>query len=211
MIGNDNMSIWFTSDHHFGHKNIISYCDRPFNDIYEMEAVLIDNWNSIVQPSDTVYVVGDFYMGKNLTLNLPDIVSMLHGTKYLIAGNHDLCSPVHSKYEKYVEIYKAAGFDQIFISGTYMANGFTDINISHFPYSQVTGSDHSVKERFGSQRFKDNGDWLLCGHVHEKWQTNAKMINVGVDVWDYTPVNLHTLAKMMDDNPNGFPVYKGDT
>ena len=52
--------IFFTSDTHFNHKAIISYCSRPFESVEEMNDRLIDNWNQVVKPSDTVYHLGDF-------------------------------------------------------------------------------------------------------------------------------------------------------
>ncbi len=53
-------NIWFTSDTHFGHANIIRFCDRPFKDIQEMNERLIANWNAVVRPGDSVYHMGDF-------------------------------------------------------------------------------------------------------------------------------------------------------
>ena len=54
------MNIWFTSDLHLGHGNIIKYCNRPFKDIEHMNRALIDNWNSRVKLNDVVFHVGDF-------------------------------------------------------------------------------------------------------------------------------------------------------
>ena len=51
---------WFSSDQHFGHSNIIKFMLRPFADVEEMDYALITNWNSVVSPEDSVYVVGDF-------------------------------------------------------------------------------------------------------------------------------------------------------
>jgi calcineurin-like phosphoesterase family protein len=83
------MATCFTADLHFGHRNIISYCDRPFSDVGEMNDVLVRNWNDTVADGDTVWVVGDFALGK-IAETLP-IVGMLNGEKTLVAGNHDHC------------------------------------------------------------------------------------------------------------------------
>ena len=60
--------IFFTSDTHFNHKAIISYCSRPFESVEEMNDRLIDNWNQVVKPNDTVYHLGDFALYCNVSL-----------------------------------------------------------------------------------------------------------------------------------------------
>ena len=58
------MATWFTADLHFGHRNIIDYCNRPFRDVDAMNESLIENWNESIAADDTVWVVGDFALGK---------------------------------------------------------------------------------------------------------------------------------------------------
>ncbi len=57
------MNTWFTSDHHFGHENIIRFCGRPFKSLGEMNYEMTRRWNLVVEPGDTVYYLGDFAMG----------------------------------------------------------------------------------------------------------------------------------------------------
>ena len=84
----DGDKVFFTSDTHFNHNNIIQYCQRPFKSSDEMNEAMIDNWNSVVGEDDTVFHLGDFCLGCaeewNKTLN------RLNGRIYLILGNHDL-------------------------------------------------------------------------------------------------------------------------
>ena len=75
---------WFISDTHFNHTNIIKFCNRPFNDVFEMNEAIIQNWNGLVKPLDTVYHLGDVGFGR-----LDDIIGRLHGEKILIVGSHD--------------------------------------------------------------------------------------------------------------------------
>ena len=65
--------IWFTSDLHLNNKNVIKYCNRQYEDQYEMNKALIENWNSKVAEDDAVYVLGDFIMGMADTI--PDILA----------------------------------------------------------------------------------------------------------------------------------------
>lgn len=77
------MNIFFTSDTHFGHKNIIDYCKRPYASVEEMDAALEKNWNETVKPNDKVYHLGDF------AFHNYEIIDRLNGHIILIPGNHD--------------------------------------------------------------------------------------------------------------------------
>lgn len=81
-------NVFMTSDHHFGHKNILEYEKeaRPFSSLEEMHEVLIDRWNNVVKPNDVVYHLGDFCFGKQWI----SIASRLNGRKKLVMGNHDI-------------------------------------------------------------------------------------------------------------------------
>lgn len=81
-------NIFYISDLHFGHNNVIKFDNRPFKTTEEMNETLINNWNSRVKPGDTVYVLGDFSM--YLTpVEAIDILRRLNGNIHLIKGNHD--------------------------------------------------------------------------------------------------------------------------
>ena len=79
--------IFFTSDSHFGHANIIKHCNRPFSSVEEMDEHLISAWNSRVRPSDTIYILGDLIFRS--TASPDSYLSRLRGKKHLILGNHD--------------------------------------------------------------------------------------------------------------------------
>jgi len=78
--------IWFTADTHFGHRNIIKYCSRPFKDVDEMDNEMIKRWNACVQPNDTIYHLGDFCLKKRLVTNY---LTLLHGKIIRLRGSHD--------------------------------------------------------------------------------------------------------------------------
>jgi calcineurin-like phosphoesterase family protein len=75
--------IYVTADTHYGHTNIITHCHRPFRTVAEMGETITKNWNNIIQPTDTVYHLGDF------AFRLPDTLPVLNGQKFLVIGNHD--------------------------------------------------------------------------------------------------------------------------
>lgn len=173
--------LW-TSDTHFYHANVITYCDRPFKDplryapnrdgvmvpkpdVEMMNRVMIERWNSVVGPRDHVYHLGDFAMGpRNL---LAPTLKKLNGYKFLVRGNHDRsASAMHE-----------AGFDEVYESIRTEIGG-VDLYMHHQP---------EVKARW------QGAEIMLCGHVHEKWRRKGNMINVGVDQWDFTPRTLQEL------------------
>lgn len=92
-------NIFLISDTHFGHSNIIQYCNRPFSSVEEMDEILIENWNKVVKNDDKVYHLGD--VGFKSFSKLADVFSKLNGTKILIKGNHD-----GFKLSQYAQLFK---------------------------------------------------------------------------------------------------------
>ena len=97
------MRTFIIADTHFGHSNIIKYCDRPFVTTEEMDSKLIERWNSVVGKDDIVYHLGDFALG-NMT-KVSGYRKQLKGKIFLIQGNHDGYS---------IKRYYEAGFDKVY-------------------------------------------------------------------------------------------------
>ena len=184
------MAIWFTSDHHFGHFNIIKYCNRPFNSVGHMHAMMESCWNDAVAPGDTVYYLGDFAMNARM---VPEILRNLNGTKILIAGNHDKC---HSGTPRWVEHYLSAGFDSVQTEMDMEIAG-ENVLLHHFPYR----NEADPNQKHFAQRPVDQGRWLIHGHVHDRWKVVKKQINVSVEVWDFSPVSLEALEQLIKAGP----------
>lgn len=187
------MATWFTSDQHFGHANIIGYCDRPFGGVQEMNAELVRRWNEVVRSDDTVYVLGDFAMG-DLQRSLA-ITPTLVGHKILVPGNHDRCWFGHPPDARraWPEVYLQAGFAEIRQGTIETSVAGKPVLACHFPY---VGDSHD-SDRFVPFRPRDEGRWLLHGHIHTSWRRRDRMVNVGVDVWDYRPVSEFELAAVI--------------
>lgn len=185
--------IWFTSDTHFSHNNIIRYCDRPFRDVDHMNQVIIDNWNSVVSPEDTVFHLGDVALGqidKSLAC-----VSRLNGYKILKLGNHDRPfmrfrnTDYWDWYLRYMEVFQEVWHWQD--RHTVSLNG-QEFVISHFPYT----GDHTPTDRHADVRPVDDGYTpLIHGHTHIRDQhytlssKGTPQIHVGQDAWNFTPVS----------------------
>ena len=189
--------IWYTSDQHYGHLNVIKYCSRPFATIGEMDEELIRRHNSVVKPEDVVCHLGDFSLNKRAP---KEILPRLNGIHHLLAiGNHDWCHPVRHKntqnLEKHRRMYYDAGFKTLSLSNrTVIAEKL--VEQSHFPYYDP---DPRFDQRYADFRPKDEGLVLLHGHVHQHWKVKRSangslMINVGVDVWNFYPVSHEQIS-----------------
>lgn len=149
----------------FSHANILKYCNRPFSSPQEMDSILIKNWNSVVGVGDVVYVLGDFTMrGKDDKPWFEKTLSKLNGSKCLILGNHD----------------KLHGL-------TYVDLGFQSVHTSLFVDGVFLAHDPALATVL------PEGTHMMCGHVHNLFKLVARthrVLNVGVDVWDYKPVSF---------------------
>ena len=179
---------WFTADLHLGQPNIIRHCGRPYWAVAQMDADLVRRWNRIVADDDTVWVLGD--VGAMAALPL---VRFLRGTKHLISGNHDHCWPGNGLLADAARVmYLAVGFATI-RTGAEIDLGGERVALSHFPY---VGDSHGA-DRFVAWRPPDDGGWIVHGHVHNAWRHRGRMINAGVDVWDYAPVAAETVLELI--------------
>ena len=199
--GGRAVTAWFTADLHLGHRNIVDYCNRPFHDVHAMNDALVENWNEAVAPGDTVGVVGDFALGK-IAETLP-LVSKLHGHKILVAGNHDRCWAGHGqRADGWTARYRDAGFDEIVQGSTRLDIGGVTVVVCHFPYR----GDSQDRDRFVEHRPIDKGDWLLHGHVHDRWVQHGRMINVGVDATNFRPIDSETIEAIIREGPAEQPI-----
>lgn len=182
---------FFTSDLHFGHQNIIEYCNRPWATADEMNRGLVRLWNDMVSPDDIVWFLGDAAMRV-----VPDdtlrFIAMLNGTIHLVAGNHDKCWEGHKKVGDWPQRYLDAGFASIQTEASIEIAG-QHVQMCHFPYQ---GDSHD-EDRYVDHRPEDRGAWLLHGHVHDEWDVNGRQINVGCDVRDYRPMHIDEIARII--------------
>lgn len=197
--------IFFTSDTHFSHANIIQYCDRPFRDTDEMDEAIIRNWNETVMPTDTVYLLGDVALGpieKSLAK-----VSRLNGYKICVLGNHDrpfmrMDKPDESDWwDKYAAVFEEVWHWSAEINTLVMPQ-VGNVRLSHFPFT----GDHTPVDRHSEHRPVDRGvDLLIHGHTHQKQRfsrsaNGTPQIHVGQDAWDFTPVSEREIVNLLQEN-----------
>ena len=187
------MTIWFTSDEHYGHANIIKFCNRPFSDVHEMTLGLIAKHNHLVKKGDTVYHLGDFCWKP---ADVAEVLRQLEGEHILIVGNHDSCHPMHKNAEREKRRYLVAGFKDVLVEmrGVLSHSPFREIVYHHMPHTQIGRHEGRSKYQdwLPNMETRDDGlhPLLLHGHIHDARRVLGDEINVGVDVWDYAPTTI---------------------
>lgn len=171
------MAIFYISDTHFGHKNILKYDNRPYFTVAEMDADLIKRWNNAVKPTDTVYHLGDFSWLKPVEES--EILQQLNGTKILIRGNHD-----YKPTAEWADIMPYAEIDD---------NG-RRVVLSHFPIAAFKNMEHGWFHLYGHiHNTFDDGLFEAYRDAWEK-QKQKKMMSCNVGCMqpymDYTPRTL---------------------
>ena len=188
------MEIWFTSDTHFGHSNILEYEKeaRPFESVETMNETLIERWNSVVHPHDTVYHLGDFCFGKH---NL-SIAARLHGKKRLILGNHDLypCSDYLQYFNKVfgVTYWKNCILSHMPIHPTLLGSRFF-LNLHGHLHSK-----HVRRNVFHMMEIKtDKGPVQFSKFFYE--ENDPNYFNVSCEQNNLTPIHSDEIMKRLKE------------
>lgn len=185
MIAETMANLWFTSDWHIGHSNIIKHANRPFGDVEEMNATILQRYRALVAPEDTVWFLGDIAW-KPVYL---DLLADLPGHKILVRGNHDRATDTAMR--------QRAGFENIY-DGAMMDLFGVKCRLSHYPYAGYSSDPRYLERR--PERVP--GEVLIHGHSHvppEK-RINAafRSVNIGVDAWDFFPVSVREVVECID-------------
>lgn len=157
------MTVWFTSDTHFGHGGALGLFRRPFASIAAMDAAMIERWNEVVGDGDTVWHLGDFALGQSAT-RMSQVLDALAGTRHLIAGNTD--GPATRALAGWASVRDYA---EIELDGTWLV-------LCHYPLR--------------SWNRMRRGAIDLHGHSHGRLGPLPRQVDVGVDVWAFRPITL---------------------
>jgi len=169
-------NIFFTADEHYGHANIIKFCNRPFSSILEMDEALIANHNSVVKKDDLVIHAGDFSLHSKREFVEKKYVSRLNGEHIFLEGSHD-------------KWLKKSNAKQIY--SLRMGSPQKLIVVCHYALHVWP------KSHFNS--------WHLYGHSHGRLNLHGKSHDIGVDNNNFAPLSFEQIAEIMKlkpDNPN---------
>lgn len=174
--------IWFTSDTHFGHANVLGFCNRPWDSIESMNTALIDNINALVAPTDTLYHLGDFSF------------------KMSVGEARELRSRIRCRDIRWVPGNHDKDWSQPAVAGTFavepqiamlkLGDG-RKVVMCHYPIMDWPGLGH--------------GAIHLHGHIHStpeynEWNRDMRLLryDVGVDANGYHPVSLDEVLRFFD-------------
>lgn len=184
----DPNNTFFTSDTHFGHKNIINLCHRPFDSVEEMNEAMVTNWNNTVNDDSIIFHLGDIVFGG--TGVWENTVAKLKGHIILILGNHE-CKNMKEKHKTYFDFITPQV--EISIEGR-------EIILNHYPFLTYGGV----------WRSSENAVWQLHGHCHTGPNSNGAddgrcalrfptQLEVGVDAFNFTPVSWKTVKDIIEN------------
>lgn len=166
------MTVFFTSDTHFGHERIITLCERPYDTVAQMDAGLVENWNAKIGPKDEVYHLGDFSFRSSRPAR--EFCAELNGTIHLIRGNHD------GKTLKYDADCFASIHDIL-----EMKCKKQRLVLCHYPMREWPGARAGV--------------WHLFGHMHGRLDHEPRglSLDVGVDSHNMAPLSFDEVSEIM--------------
>lgn len=172
------MTLWVSSDLHFYHKNVIDFCNRPYDSVEEMNEGIIKNFNSVISPNDTLYLLGDISFSNGD--KAAEMLSRINGHKHLIIGNHD------SKIVKSVKFLNELSSCSFYKE---MKVGKYNTVMMHYPI-------HSWNR-------KSYGSIHLFGHLHGTPVDLGfgRYKDVGVDTNEMMPYNLQELVEDLGSVP----------
>lgn len=178
--------IFFTSDLHFGHANIIKFDNRPFSSVEEMDKELIHRWNDKVAKGDLVYVLGDLIWKSKNNDEAAKLIESLNGQIILIKGNHDRFLD-NSKIKNALSGVK--DYDDIRVK---LADG-TDKRciLSHYFIPMYNGHRSGAIHLHGHSHTTEEAklELKIAKELNEQGMKN-EIYNVGCMYWDYAPVTL---------------------
>ena len=173
--------IYFTSDLHFYHENVIRFANRPFQNAEQMNSALIKNWNNKIRPNDEIYILGDFTMKGHLLAQ--EILYQLKGRKHLIKGNHDgFADSPHFDKTLFESI---SDYKQV----NYMNNTFI---LFHYPILEWNNYFRGSIHLHGHQH--NHADYNL-----QNLQNGIRRYDVGVDANNMSPVSADEIIAFFSE------------
>lgn len=182
--------VWFTSDLHLGHKNVLTFCNRPFKTVQEMSAGLIQAWNENVNDDDIVFILGDVFWFNN-SQEIKKFFKSVKGKHiYIVEGNHDDFEGYHRVDPSRVHILSSEV--TVWISEPW--KDIKELYLSHCPMLTWPHRPSGVPNLFGHIHSGPGKEGTVDLDLNF-WE--GLQYDVGVDNNDYKPITLQTIYQKL--------------
>jgi calcineurin-like phosphoesterase family protein len=185
-----NKNVFFTSDFHLFHNNVLRFDNRPFEDVYEMHHVIEENWNEIVQENDIVIYLGDLsFARREDKASVDAMLSRLKGEIHFVMGNHDKFDEIRKMtrfqtVSDYLEVRVKQWESELKIVETLFC-------CMHYPIYSWNKSHH--------------GSYMVHGHCHgnlhhgedASFYWNRRVIDAGCMLHDYKPISYSKVIEKL--------------
>ena len=191
--------VFFTSDTHFGHKNVIQFCSRPYETVSEMQRGLIEGWNSLVSDQDIVFHLGDFSWWDSNT-EIKKICSKLKGKQiYPVPGNHDLEKGWREVPDRVTILSSVV---QLWIRDQKDDGLIFKCILSHYPLMTWNKREEGVPNLHGHLHGCKGQGRDGNGNPDANLPFHWNQLDVGVDCWDYKPAELTAIQIALELREN---------
>ena len=188
--------LYFTSDYHFGHSNMIKYDSRPFQDVHDMETTIVENHNSVVPKDAVVIFLGDFMYGNTLKGNdradkVLELLDCMNGSFFFTFGNHDSIL-LHSKVKQNIKL-----FDRLTLKVNDSDNLMNQWCLRNTGREWTSPYQHVVCGHYRMETWEHSfrGAWMIHGHSHGKIPHSELQFDAGIMNTKYYPVSYFQLKK----------------
>jgi calcineurin-like phosphoesterase family protein len=183
----EEQKVFFTSDPHYGHKNVIRFTERPFKDVKEMNEMLIYKWNIVVGDDDFVFCLGDFcWFDSNREIQ--KVLNNLRGKIYMIPGNHDSAKGFRA-FPPHVTLMSDIVHLWVY---PFMEHKPIEFVLSHYPLMTWSGRERGVINIHGHVHKVRDGEPKGCD---ADLQYHENQYDSGVDNNCYYPVEMTDVYK----------------
>lgn len=181
-IKDGKTGLYFTSDFHLFHTNVLRFDKRPYKDVFEMHEDIVEKWNDMIDKNDVVYYIGDLSFAKAHEMReVERIINELNGKIHFIMGNHDDFGGIR-KLNRFESVN-----DYVDLKVTHKLNGKeeeTHVCLFHYPIYSWNKGHH--------------GSLHLHGHCHgnlhhgedASYYDNRRVMDVGCMLTDYYPISF---------------------
>jgi calcineurin-like phosphoesterase family protein len=182
-------NVYFTTDFHLFHHNVLKFDKRPFNDVHHMHQIIEQRWNETVNPDDIVIYLGDLSFARREDKDyINQMLERLNGKIHFVLGNHD----------KIEEVKKMPNLESV--------QDYLEVRITHME------GDKKIETLFCCMHYpiyswnkKHHGSYMVHGHCHgnlhhgeeASFYDNRRVIDVGCMLHDYRPVSYTQIMKKL--------------